>query len=435
MSKSELLGYVMESSLLDEFTFAVLENSVSKVFKNSYVIVHPEGDPTAVTLARIIKLTSPIRGDEAYVAKCKVLATIDAKKKLRPLLRPIRTNREVFRPSDRQLSEFFGTSEPSLTLGSVSGFPNVKFFIPLEAFAKTSTLITGMTGSGKTSTVLTILRRLAEHDFANLVFDIHGEYRENLKNKARILIPGNNFTLKFDTRFISVLSESVDLSTTEVRILYEIYSRYGEDLDRTLNLLREEVTARLPRISASVYSRIESRLTALYRAGILSKRNVQTKEISLEQGITVLDLSELPVEYQCLLINYALTYSLNIARKDFKNPLYIVLEEAHRFISVRGRIRIPTVQNIMFQGRKYGVNLCLVTQKPSLCDPILLSNCSLQLIHALRNPIDLRALTEISEFIEEPFMDEIMKLTVGEVLVFGPKIRFPTIVRVDKKFR
>ena len=52
MSENEL-GFVAESDAIDRFTFVVSKESLSKVFKNAYVVSHPNEDPSRLTLARI----------------------------------------------------------------------------------------------------------------------------------------------------------------------------------------------------------------------------------------------------------------------------------------------------------------------------------------------------------------------------------------------
>lgn len=429
MSEKEILGMVIESSVVYEFSFIVEEEKSHKVFKNSYVVAMDPQDPSYLTLSCIVELSSKSIGRKGrYIAKCRVITNLNREGEPEPPIRPVRYGSKILTASDELLQDFFKVSDPSLVLGEVSGFPRVKFFVPFETIRSTSVLVAGMTGSGKTSSVMTILKQLRKSEIASLVFDITGEYVDNFKKQANILIPGKNFTMSIDEEFLESFSNWAVLSELQIRLLYQSYSRFltesrTPDFEELIHSLESE-----DRRTYRVLAGIERKLSMLKNAELLSGKDLETRRIPLENS-SIVDLSELDSTYQSLVIDYLLRLVFHHMKRNPEYSSFIVLEMAHHFIP-RGRILIPAVRDIVRAGRKYQTQLCFITQKPSLCNPSILSYCGLQLIHTLRNSKDLMALAEFSEFIEPSLLEEISRLAHGQVLVLGPKIQLPTIVRV-----
>ncbi len=99
--------------------------------------------------------------------------------------------------------------------------------------------------------------------------------------------------------------------------------------------------------------------------------------------ISILDLSTIPSNIMqtiagCILkITYdALYWGQNTLVGGKKQPLLVVLDEAHAYLkSGEDSISSRTVQVIAKEGRKYGVGLLLVTQRPSELDETVFSQC------------------------------------------------------------
>jgi hypothetical protein len=157
-----------------------------------------------------------------------------------------------------------------------------------------------------------------------------------------------------------------------------------------------------------------------------------------DKPITVLDVSGLPAEVlstivaTVLRIVYdALFWALDLPVGGRRQPLLVVLEEAHLFLSEGNPTAAHrTLGNIAKEGRKYGVGLVLVSQRPSDLDSAVLSQCGTMVSLRLTNgedrrsvsaslPDDLGALTEL-----------LPALRTGEALVVGEAVPVPSRVRV-----
>jgi len=88
---------------------------------------------------------------------------------------------------------------------------------------------------------------------------------------------------------------------------------------------------------------------------------------------------------------------------------------------------------IAAEGRKFGVFLTLITQRPSKIDQDVLSQCNSQIILRITNPKDQRAVQDASEQLGESLMRDLPGLNVGEAIIVGPLTRVPLIVKVRER--
>ena len=117
---------------------------------------------------------------------------------------------------------------------------------------------------------------------------------------------------------------------------------------------------------------------------------------------------------------------------ELSNPVFVVLEEAHNLVpGGRETTRASRIINtVASEGRKFGVFLIVVTQRPSKISDDTLSQCASQLIMRLTNPDDQKAIQRASEVVSQALLDDLPGLNQGEVVVLGRLTRVPAMVRV-----
>jgi hypothetical protein len=122
-------------------------------------------------------------------------------------------------------------------------------------------------------------------------------------------------------------------------------------------------------------------------------------------------------------------------RYGLSRPVFLVLEEAHNFIPSgpeQGNAA-RWIKRIASEGRKFGIFLVLVTQRPYKVHQDTLSQCGSQVIMRLTNPEDQNAVRRASESISEDLLADLPGLNVGEAVVLGPLARVPVMVRVGRR--
>jgi DNA helicase HerA-like ATPase len=120
---------------------------------------------------------------------------------------------------------------------------------------------------------------------------------------------------------------------------------------------------------------------------------------------------------------------------DLKLPVLMLLEEAHNFVPARANTpaeenSIATTKQIAQEGRKFGVGLILISQRPSRLDETTLSQCNSFIIMRLVNPADQNFVRKVIESLGEDEAKMLPDLDVGEVLLSGQLINFPVLVRI-----
>jgi hypothetical protein len=155
--------------------------------------------------------------------------------------------------------------------------------------------------------------------------------------------------------------------------------------------------------------------------------------------ITILDLSGIPSGVLNDLIGAllrvlydALFWSRNIPEGGRERPLFVVLEEAHAYL---GREQVGTaaaaVRRIAKEGRKYGVGMMLVSQRPSEIDPTILSQCGTLFAMRLANETDRGQVAGAASDNLKGLFDMLPILRTGEAIVVGEAVSLPVRTLID----
>lgn len=111
-----------------------------------------------------------------------------------------------------------------------------------------------------------------------------------------------------------------------------------------------------------------------------------------------------------------------------------VVEEAHNFVPNRadadGAPSLPVLKQIASEGRKYGMGLIFVSQRPSRLDSTILSQCNSFMILKVVNPYDQQYVRQVVESLGEEDSRLLPDLGTGEALLSGQFVRFPMVVKV-----
>jgi uncharacterized protein len=120
---------------------------------------------------------------------------------------------------------------------------------------------------------------------------------------------------------------------------------------------------------------------------------------------------------------------------ELKLPVLVVLEEAHNFVPPKantpaeeGAIRVT--KQIAQEGRKFGIGLIMISQRPSRLDETALSQCNSYIIMRMLNPADQNFVRRVVETIGEDEARMLPDLDVGEAILSGQFINFPVLVKI-----
>lgn len=125
-------------------------------------------------------------------------------------------------------------------------------------------------------------------------------------------------------------------------------------------------------------------------------------------------------------------------RLQGKIPRFLtVVEEAHNFVpsALEKEESVPSLEifrQIATEGRKYGMGLVLISQRPSRVNPTVLAQCNSFIVLRIVNPADQKFVRETVESLGAEDAKLLPDLATGEALITGECVRFPVLVQVEK---
>lgn len=182
-------------------------------------------------------------------------------------------------------------------------------------------------------------------------------------------------------------------------------------------------------------ARLKSRIPVLIQ-------NFETKDaIEYRKPLTIIDLHRTSFEGRKL-IPLILTRCFYKAHKDQHRGdgyLNIVIDEAHNLLSYESsqeseiwrNTRLETFEEIIKEGRKFGVFLTLASQRPHDISPTITSQLHHYMLHRLVNSKDLDAVRNAVSYLDRKSFDELPALPTGTCVISGTSIQLPAVVKID----
>jgi len=182
-------------------------------------------------------------------------------------------------------------------------------------------------------------------------------------------------------------------------------------------------------------------LEGLRRIGVYGVRSVGIEELLQPGTVTVVNLAGLRAEVQDhvaynimrRVFEARLRYVRGVEGESYPYPVVLVVEEAHRFMPppTRKATRSGEVAaTIASEGRKFGVFMVAITQRPSRIDPDVLSQLQGQIILRIVNPRDQEAVRDSSEQMSQDLLENLPGLNTGEAVAVGPLSPVPVMLRL-----
>ena len=115
-------------------------------------------------------------------------------------------------------------------------------------------------------------------------------------------------------------------------------------------------------------------------------------------------------------------------------PFHIILEEAHRYVQKDIDVELlgyNIFDRITKEGRKYGVLLGLISQRPSEMSETALSQCSNFFIFKMMHPLDVQYIHDMVPDITDEIIKKMKSLQPGNCMAFGSAFRLPTLIQLD----
>ena len=398
------------------------------------------------------------------------------------------TGAEVHAVASAQLEGMFRKyREKNFDIGYVSTNPTTRVHLDPSSMFGRHCAILGQTGSGKSWTVASILQKaVATMPRAHIILlDLHGEYREAFPAGMSRVVDATALEIPY---WLMTYSELTDLLIDRTELSAHNQTAFFRE---TLNTLKQAEGARLtlPRttVDTPVYfalddlrtavnaentkmvagdrgpkkgpmhgdfdrflMRLDSRLNDV-RYNFLLKPVIRTTSNSMEgllrdfiglgaqkAAITVIDMSPVPFDVRPTVTAQIgrLAFEFNYWNPQYNEfPVLLVCEEAHAYITRDSDTKYEgarkSMERIAKEGRKYGVGLTVVSQRPHEVSETVLSQCGTFMCLRITNPGDQDYIRRLVPEAEQDLVNILAGLRRGEALVLGEATPLPTRVQID----
>lgn len=120
-----------------------------------------------------------------------------------------------------------------------------------------------------------------------------------------------------------------------------------------------------------------------------------------------------------------------------KSPMVIMIDEAHQFLKAELEnsaevANIDSIALIAREGRKYGLSLCIATQRPRDVPESILSQFGTYIIHRITNSSDLAIIESASGELDHSTLHMIPSLGPGKALILGAAVPFPLLTQINR---
>ena len=373
--------------------------------------------------------------------------------------------------SPKQKGEYGGAHIGSLLTRKRDEVPVV---LSVKDVVSTHLAILASTGAGKSYAASVLIEELLmPHNRAPvLIVDPHGEYhtlREihnhplftegSYKPEVRIFTP-DKIRVRISTLTENDIQYLLPETTEKMRtFLSQAYRALINDKTRARgmwgfqDLLNEVLALKYEDAkgqgggNVSTIDGLEWRLRRRFEQSKVfsDHEHIALQDLFRPGQCTVLQLSDIDENEQQVIVGALLRRTnkarvatvRGVANDDESNlpyPVFVLLEESHRYAPAGVKVvSTDILKQILSEGRKFGVGIGLITQRPGKLDQDVLSQCMTQFIMRIVNPIDQQTIASSVEGAGRRLLDELPALTKGQVIVSGVAVNTPVLCQVRKR--
>ncbi|NMJ77275.1 DUF87 domain-containing protein [Nanohaloarchaea archaeon] len=357
--------------------------------------------------------------------------------------------------------------EGSAHIGSLIHRPpeRTEINLPIDDFASTHLSVLASTGSGKSYTASVLVEEMMQPDSraAVLILDPHGEYgslKEMEDNDLSDKFQGDdgyapevqverpdNIQIRIAELSLGDLFSIIDdPSDPQEQVLAEAWNQLQAEDDDFISI--NDIQNKVEEVGQN--KDMESSARALdWRIDKALDRNLfdHSNHLSLSELLepgqcTVLQLDTMDLRDQQMMVS-VLFRKINQERvahekgreSELEFPVFGLFEEGHRFAPADGDARsLPVLSTILSEGRKFGVGIGIISQRPSKIDDDVLSQCKTQIIMQIQNPLDQDAVKKSVEDVGEDLLSELPGLTPGQAIIAGDSVNSPFLARIRERY-
>ena len=400
-------------------------------------------------------------------------------------------NAPVYAVSPGQIDQVYASyAEGNFAIGRLSLLPAQQAKINLDAFLTRHAAVLGQTGGGKSWTVASLIQKMCGFNQSTIVlFDLHGEYTASFGDHADV-IAANDLELPYwlmnseellglmvdrsesaapnqIAHFKSLLqaakeshAENQHLKLKKITIDTPVFFDFSSILDEFRRLDAQMVAGSKGEKQGPLYGqftrllmRIDSRLSDR-RYDLIFKPKTYTTSASMEDlfrrllgerknsrnKVVVVDLSPVPFDVRASVISLILRCLFDFAYwhrrvHGDRFPIAVFADEAHIYLRDGDSgcdAAKHSAERIAKEGRKYGISLTVISQRPREVSTTILSQCNSFLCLRISNPDDQSYVKNLLPDSIRGVASMFATLRRGEGILLGDSVMMPTRIRIDR---
>ena len=359
-------------------------------------------------------------------------------------------------PDKSELENVFSPKKEGwVSVGNLLRDKSVDVKINLEKIVSRHVGILAMTGMGKSNLVSLIAKQISELKGTVIIFDYHNDYVGLNIPQINIIDAKINPRLLDADQFSEVL-EIRDGASVQQRVLRMAFTRQV----RTAKEFWAELEEEIKKIIASTDNKLKEIKSSAYRVqDIVEEAQRRFEDILdpdigdplsfIKEGCTnVLNISELSEKQANVAVAFYLQQLLK-DRKDatitrhgrskrvreyrFSSPIFVIIEEAHVFIPKDHDTSAKYwTAKIAREGRKFGLGLGIVSQRPRSVDLNVLSQMGSFAIMKIIQEDDQRQIASATESTSRELISQLTSLNVGDAVLVGQWTNLPSLVHIEE---
>jgi len=344
-------------------------------------------------------------------------------------------------------------------LGLLKGH-DLPVYLNIDSLVQKHICILAKTGGGKSYACGVLIEELLKKKIPLVIIDTHGEYislgkpnkdKKDTKNMEKFGVKANDYSSQIvgysplatgdGTTHLTLNGMNLEgreilellrakLSGPQIAVLYQTIKELKEF--KQVYCIRDIIEA-VERTKSNARWNVIASLESLDSIGVFSEKGTSTEELVQKGKCSIINMRGVPPDIQDVVVA-RLTEELFKDRKNGKIPPFLfVVEEAHNYCPEHGighAVSSSMLRTVASEGRKFGMGLCVVSQRPAKIDKNIISQCNTNIILKVTNPNDLKAIIQSVEGLTSQTYDEIQRLPIGVALISGASIQIPILVEI-----
>lgn len=446
----KLVGTICGEVGLHKFDFIV----ASEVRRNEYVKVWNELD--GWILGRVVSIVDA----KKKTATAEIIGYKDERGFLMQPKNTFARDEKVFKAGQAFIMDTLGLKSGGIYLGLIDG-RTIPVYLKKEELIQKHCSVLAKTGSGKSYTAGVLIEELLEKNVPLLIIDPHGEYislkYENRNEEERkqmekfgispkgyasqvVVYTPSNFSINPDADELFRI-DGINLSVNELYDFFPLSDPQLGVLYQCINEIKakkefytiEDIIKEVAGSKSRAKWRIIHFLERIRETGILSDSPTRIEELVKAGKASIIDMKGTEPKLQEFIVCHLCKEVFEGRKMGKIPPFMLVIEEAHNFCPERGfgqAVSSNILRTIASEGRKFGLGMLVISQRPARVDKNVISQCNTQIILKVTNPNDIKALSRGLEVMSSEMEEEIKRIPQGVALLSSPGIEMPILVDV-----